>query len=126
MSSVRRTVLLVDDDPLLRALLARALADDGYAVLAAENGEEALTLASTLIDQLGLVITDIRMPVMDGVQLAAHLAQLRPTLPILFISGFAGGVDLPGPVLPKPFHPRAFLDRVRQLTGAGLAADQGA
>ena len=113
--SQRQTVLLVDDDATLRGLLARTLADEGYAVLTAGDGEEALALAGTLDGQLGLVVTDIRMPVMDGLTLAAHLARRDPAPPILFISGFTADRNIPGPVLEKPFMPTAFLEQVARL-----------
>jgi two-component system cell cycle sensor histidine kinase/response regulator CckA len=113
--SQRQTVLLVDDDAMLRSLLARALADEGYAVLIAENGEQALTLVTTLDGQLGLVVTDIRMPVMNGLELAAQLACLHPSLPVLFISGFTNDRYVPGPVLDKPFTPSAFVQQVARM-----------
>ena len=108
-------VLVVDDDPGLRAVLARALADAGYRVLTAADGEEALALAGTLIGQLGLVITDIRMPVMDGLTLAGRLAHLPSPPPVLFISGYADGHEIPGPFLTKPFGPSVLLEAVGQI-----------
>jgi CheY-like chemotaxis protein len=107
MSSPLSTVLVVDDDPMLRYLLARTLADEGYPVIAVENGEQALILASSLIGQLALVITDIRMPGMGGLQLARCLANLEVPPPVLFISGFAADAEVPGPFLAKPFLPQA-------------------
>ena len=122
-----RTVLLVDDDPLVRSLLGRALSNDGYAVLAAADGEEALALASALNGQLSLVVTDIRMPVMDGLELASHLIELNPKLPILFISGFLPATaKVPGLLLSKPFTPTVFLDHVHRLTGPAVTADRSA
>lgn len=118
--SARQTVLLVDDDPMLRPILARALVAGGYAVLTAADGEEALVLASTLNGQLRLVVTDIRMPGMDGVELAAHLARLDSALPVLFISGFAAKTEIPGPFLQKPFAPRAFLEQVERMLNSSV------
>jgi CheY-like chemotaxis protein len=119
-----RIVLVVDDDPQLRGLVARAVTDAGYQVLTAADGEEALAVARTLDGQLGLVVTDIRMPVMDGVTLAARLTDSHPRVPVLFISGFAPldqASALPGPLLPKPFTPDQLLRQVRQmLVGASL------
>jgi CheY-like chemotaxis protein len=111
----QQTVLLVEDDALLRSILAGALADEGFAVLTAENGEEAWTIASTLGSQLGLVVTDVLLPVMDGWELAAHLACLKPPPAVLFISGIATHRDVPAPVLAKPFGPTAFLEQVARL-----------
>jgi two-component system, cell cycle sensor histidine kinase and response regulator CckA len=109
------TVLVVDDDAGLRAVLARALAHAGYQVLTAADGEEALALAGTLIGRLALVITDIRMPVMDGLTLAGHLAHLPSPPPVLFISGYAEGHEVPGPCLKKPFGPATLVEAVGQI-----------
>lgn len=108
-------VLLVDDHAAIRDLATRILTLEGYRVITAENGEEALALANTLNGQLGLVVTDIRMPVMDGLELATRLAGLKPTVPVLFISGFANGVAVPGPILAKPFGADALLEAVAQF-----------
>lgn len=113
--SRKQTVLLVDDDAMLRDLLARALADEGFAVLTAENGEQALAIASAMDGQLGLVVTDIRMPVMDGPELAARLASLKAPPLVLFISGFTAERNIPGPLLAKPFRPSAFLEQVARM-----------
>ena len=120
-------VLLVDDNAAIRDLAARILTFEGYQVITAENGEEALALASTLNGQLGLVVTDIRMPVMDGLELATRLARLKPTLPVLFISGFADSMAVSSPVLAKPFSADALLAAVAQFlpVRAELAPSDG-
>jgi DNA-binding response OmpR family regulator len=118
MSSVRwrrQTVLIVEDDAMLRGILAEALADEGYAVLTAEDGEQALAIAGTLEGHLGLVITDVLLPVMDGLELAARLACLKPPPPVMFMSGVATELDVPGPMLAKPFGPVAFLEQVGRM-----------
>jgi len=119
--SSRPMVLLVDDNAAIRELAARILTSEGYQVLTAENGEQALVLASTLNGQLGLIVTDVRMPVMDGLELASRLARLKPTVPVLFISGFANSVALPGPVLAKPFGADALLATVAQFLPVNVA-----
>ena len=98
-----------------RSILAEALAQEGFAVLTAEDGEQALAIASTLAGQLDLVVTDVLLPVMDGLELAAQLACLMPPPPVLFISGIATPRDVPAPVLAKPFGPTAFLEQVARL-----------
>jgi DNA-binding response OmpR family regulator len=113
--SRKQTVLIVEDDAMLRGILAESLAEEGFAVLTVENGEEALAIASTLDEQLGLVVTDVLLPGMDGLELANGLASLKPSPPILFISGVSDHRDMPGPLLLKPFGPSAFLDQVRHL-----------
>jgi two-component system cell cycle sensor histidine kinase/response regulator CckA len=111
-----KEVLIVDDDIMLRTLMARCLADQGYLVLTAGDGREALALAERRPGRLGLVVTDIRMPEMDGLELAAQLARLEPFLPVIFISGFPwGGRRPPGPFLAKPFALDALTALVRQL-----------
>jgi CheY-like chemotaxis protein len=120
-----RTVLLVDDDALVRSLLGRVLSEDGYAVLVAADGQEALALASTLDGQLSLVVTDVRMPVMDGLELASHLIESNPKLPIMFISGFLPATaKVPGLLLTKPFTLTMFLNHVHQLIGSSVSASQ--
>jgi two-component system, cell cycle sensor histidine kinase and response regulator CckA len=113
--SRKQTVLVVDDDAILRELLARVLVDEGYAVLTAEDGEQALAIATTLDGQLDLVVTDILLPVMDGLELAARLAYLKPPPPVMFISGFTDDWDVPGPMLAKPFGPAAFIEQVGRM-----------
>ena len=72
---------------MLRGILAETLADEGLDVLTAATGEEALAIAGRLDGQLGLVVTDVLLPFMDGLELADHLASLSSPPPILFISG---------------------------------------
>jgi two-component system, cell cycle sensor histidine kinase and response regulator CckA len=115
MSVPRQTVLVVEDDSMLRGILAEALAAEGHAVLTARDGEEALAIASTLVGQLALVVTDVLLPVMDGLELAERLASLDPAPSVLFISGIRIDRPLPGPILKKPFGPTAFLEEVGRL-----------
>ena len=113
--SRKQTLLLVEDDALLRSILAEALAEEGYAVLTAEDGEQALAIASTLEGQIGLVVSDIRLPVMNGLELADRLARLKPPPPVLFISGVTADQNVSGPLLAKPFGPSAFLEQIARL-----------
>lgn len=116
----RDTVLVVEDEEGLRCVIRRVLQDEGYTVLEAPNGARALQLLSHGLHQdVGLVLTDLRMPVMDGRQLAAALARLHPTLPIVFMSGFTAqlmDMQLISPhmaFLPKPFRNDDLLATVR-------------
>ena len=97
-------VLLVDDEPLVRASTADMLAELGYDVLSAETGEEALALARER--PLDLVITDHLMPGLSGTELSRLLASERPGLPVLIVSGYADLEGLPPhqPRLAKPFR----------------------
>jgi CheY-like chemotaxis protein len=115
------TVLVVEDEDILRAGIRRLLQGEGYNVLEAADGAHALQLLeSTPLSQISLVLTDLRMPVMDGRQLAAALARRRPSLPIVFMSGFTAQLmDLrlvsPGlAFLAKPFRNDDLLAAVKK------------
>lgn len=83
------TVLIVEDKDCLRGVIRRLLQEEGLAVLEAPNGARALQILEEVAEHVvGLVLTDLRMPVMGGRQLAAALARLRPSLPIIFTSGY--------------------------------------
>jgi CheY-like chemotaxis protein len=115
-----KIVLVVDDDALLRAVVGRVISEAGYRVLLAGDGRGALAVAGTIEGQLALVVTDVRMPVMDGITLAGHLGAARPRIPMVFMSGFvpdAREVALPGLFLSKPFTPDALLLLVQQALG---------
>jgi CheY-like chemotaxis protein len=111
-------ILLVDDEPFMRSLLAHTLRDH-YSLLTAADGEEALDTWRAVGKDVAAVVTDIRMPGIDGLALAAHLRQSKSPPPILFISGFGGGGEMPGPFLDKPFSPDQLLAAVHHLVGAG-------
>jgi DNA-binding response OmpR family regulator len=128
--ATRTTVLLVDDEELLRRLLSRMLVDAGFAVIEAENGRAALATAERLDGSLSLVVTDIQMPVMGGLEFAREFRPLRPRTPILFITGrdpdstAAAASDIgEGQLLRKPFGADAFLEAIArtlsQIPGPG-------
>ncbi|MCW6529786.1 response regulator [Sphingomonas sp. MMSM20] len=102
------TVLLVEDEAMVRAVAERALSRQGYTVLSAENGEAALELLETC-QAPDLLISDVVMPQMDGPTMARHVRERYPHLPILFMSGYAEeqlrkSIDLDNVAfLPKPF-----------------------
>lgn len=109
-------ILVAEDDEGVRTVIRRTLEEAGYEVLAAADGLEALALARQ--HQVDAVVTDIRMPRMDGWELAAQLRAVSPRAPILFISGFdvhVGTINLPGPVLAKPFRSARLVDEVSHL-----------
>jgi two-component system, cell cycle sensor histidine kinase and response regulator CckA len=109
--------LVVDNDVPLRKVIARILAMEGYNVLTAGSGVEALTIARTLEGRLPLVVTDLEMPEMNGLALARHLARLTPTPQVLFMSGDATPPhgELPGQFLAKPFALRDLTGCVRRM-----------
>ncbi len=124
------TVLVVEDEDPLRSAIRRLLQTEGYAVLEAQNGARALELltGSEAAAGVELVLTDLRMPVMDGRQLAAALARVRPSLPIVFMSGFTAqlmDMRLVSPqlaFLAKPFRNDDLLATIRNQLGAGSIA----
>ncbi len=120
------TVLLVEDEVLVRNLAADALRRQGYQVLTASTGLEALELTVQMLHPIDLLVTDVVMPQMGGEQLAARLLAAQPALKVLFISGYADvavaqhGTVLPGTaLLQKPFTPGQLVHRVRELLDAG-------
>jgi two-component system, NtrC family, C4-dicarboxylate transport response regulator DctD len=117
---LEHVVLLVDDEDVVRRITARILAGAGYRVLEAHDGEQAATLLATLgTNVVGLVVSDIRMPGMSGIELAALVSERWPTVPVLLVSGQGGPpASYPGPFLPKPFLPERLLAAVHGLLRA--------
>ena len=99
----RHTLLVVDDEEPLRRYLANLLQGEGYHVISAANGVEALTVLEG--SRVQLVITDVMMPCMSGPELAARLGERPDGPPVLFMSAHYTGPALPGPLLVKPFLP---------------------
>ncbi|MGI4731562.1 MAG: response regulator [Janthinobacterium lividum] len=112
------TVLVVEDEAMVRAVAERALARQGYTVLTAENGEAALELLRTG-PKPDLLVSDVVMPVMDGPTMAARVRERWPELPILFMSGYAEeqlrrSIDLENvSFLPKPFSVQQLAEAAR-------------
>jgi two-component system cell cycle sensor histidine kinase/response regulator CckA len=118
------TVLLVEDDPHVRSVTARTLLSDGYQVLVASNGIEALELVSSHRGPLDLLLTDVIMPGVDGRKVAEAIRSQWPDLRVLYVSGHAhdvlgdrGALDPGIDLLPKPYTPASLLARV----GAALS-----
>jgi PAS domain S-box-containing protein len=118
------TLLLVEDEDAVRALLRNVLKEKGYRVLEASRGEEALELAEQYWGQIDLLVTDVVMPQMGGRELARRLANLLPQIKVLYISGYAdnavwyqGGLDSGVAFLQKPFSPEALARKVREVLG---------
>jgi CheY-like chemotaxis protein len=112
------TILLVEDDGQLREAMVRILRQHGYTVLDAQNGGEALLICEQHAGPIQLLVSDALMPRMSGLQLAERLRQLRPGLPVLFVSGHdesAAGLPPTAPWLEKPFTPEMLARRVRAL-----------
>ncbi len=114
------TVLLVEDDPLLRRLTKQMLEDQGYAVIEAENGGAALEKAATHKGSLDLVLTDVVMPGVSGPQLILQLMDSHPETRFLYMSGYTGelvteqGADSNVALLEKPFTRASLLRAVQR------------
>jgi CheY-like chemotaxis protein len=110
------TILVADDDPVVRHLCRRALGHDGVTVLEAEDGEAALKLIENHSD-IDLVITDLTMPRVGGQELAEVLSVFRPGLPVLAMSSAAHKLepDRRLPVLAKPFSPSMLIAAAREM-----------
>jgi PAS domain S-box-containing protein len=115
------TVLLVEDEELVRRLLEDVLQRAGFAVLTAASGAEALELAQSA--RIDVVVTDLAMPGMDGRELGERLRALHPDVPLAYMSGYAAGrtrerIDPAAPFLQKPFTPAQLVELVRSLLAA--------
>jgi two-component system cell cycle response regulator CpdR len=116
-------ILLAEDDQVMREYLTRALEKSGYAVTAVDRGTAALPLIET--ERFDLLLSDIVMPEMDGIELAQRAAEIAPEMRIMFITGFAAvtlkaGKQVPqARVLSKPFHLRDLVLEVDRLFEAG-------
>jgi two-component system, cell cycle sensor histidine kinase and response regulator CckA len=116
------TILLAEDDPSVRAVVSDVLAQKGYRVLRAGDGQSALEMAGAQPGRIHLLVTDLVMPGMTGRELADALTALRPGTPVLYISGYTddavvrhGVLEEGMPYLQKPFTPRALTAKVREV-----------
>ena len=119
-------ILLAEDDDVMRQYLARALEKAGYAVTAVDRGTAALPLLAP--DAFDLLLTDIVMPEMDGIELAQRAGQVAPGMRVMFITGFAAvtlkaGKAVPqAKVLSKPFHLRDLVMEIDRMFDIGSAS----
>ena len=111
-----QTVLVVEDELLLRMLTTFLLRESGFNVLEAGNGDEALELLANG-EHVDVILTDIRMPVMDGIELSSRLGFSHPGVPILFLTGEEGldGDALGGArCLKKPLNPQKLVATIKE------------
>ena len=115
-------ILLVEDEDQVRVILKEILEGQGYHVLAASNGEEALSISQDLESNIKLMITDVVMPQMSGRELAERVLAVRPNLPVLFMSGYTddaivrhGLLDEKLHFIQKPFDSATVGRKVREL-----------
>jgi CheY-like chemotaxis protein len=122
MAGGSESVLVVEDEPMVRDVARATLERMGYQVHTATNGVDGLRVAAEVGDRLALVVTDVVMPQMGGWEMAEHLRRQRPDVKILFTSGYneeianaQGRVDADIDFLPKPYLPAVLTQRVRQV-----------
>ena len=114
-------ILLAEDEEAMRTYLARALQNAGYEVVAVDRGTEALPLLEN--QRFDLLLSDIVMPEMDGIELAQRCSEISPETKVMFITGFAAvslraSREAPqAKVLSKPFHLRDLVMEVHRLFG---------
>ncbi len=122
-SKLELVVLLADDEPLVRNLVGAVLSDAGYRVLDAADGEQALEMSRQYDGSIDFLLTDITMPKMSGIELSQRIAQERPGIKVLMMSGVLStepllrdqGVHF----LRKPFLPEALCEKLSAMLPAG-------
>jgi CheY-like chemotaxis protein len=122
-SASGETILLVEDDPLLLAVTRDSLAGEGYHVLDAPGGEEALKIAEGYFGPIHLLLTDLVMPRLNGWMLAKRLRPIRRETKVLFMSAYTTKLIadprevLGAPQIRKPFHLEDLAHKVREILG---------
>lgn len=129
MTNPRETILLVDDEQVVLRFSARVLTKEGFRVLSAGSGHEALDAAQASNNAIDLLLTDVMMPGMNGCQLAEILLARCPSLRVLLMSGYAENVLatnvglVPGSAfLSKPFKPKALVTKVREVLATEVSS----
>jgi two-component system, cell cycle sensor histidine kinase and response regulator CckA len=131
--TVAELILVVDDEPSIRRLAMRALLEEGFDVLEAGDGEQALEIVDA--GGVSVLVSDVVMPRLNGVQLMERLARSHPELPVVLMSGYAApelaamGIAAPCALLAKPFTPDRLVEEVRRCLGGtdplALAGEAG-
>ncbi|MFG6203071.1 response regulator [Pseudomonas retamae] len=117
MSATPPTILVVEDDAIVRMLIVDVLEELEYKVLEADGSEQALTVLGAPSEQINLMMTDVGLPGMDGRELAIEARKLRPALKVLFASGYAESIDVPEGMhmIGKPFSIDQLRDKVKAI-----------
>jgi DNA-binding NtrC family response regulator len=126
---IRETLLVVDDEEMVRRLAARILLGEGYHVVEAGGGQEAIRVLQRAFQRIDLVVTDVAMPGIGGRQLGETILRCWPAVRVLFMSGFPahriveeGALDPASPFLQKPFTRDQLTRKVKQVLA--MAKDQ--
>jgi CheY-like chemotaxis protein len=125
----QHTILVVDDEDIVRGLVARSLREGGYRILQASHGAAAIGLLELQAQAVSLVICDLVMPILGGREVADWMKEHCPELPLLFISGYPRAYleahhlyDPTVPMLRKPFLPSRLLETVEELVAGSAPA----
>ncbi len=118
-SSWSETILVVEDAEAVRKMVCAMLAAGGYQCVEAADGQEALQIVEDGRHSFALVLTDMVMPKMSGLEFARHLGRIRPDVRVVFMSGYTEEpllqrVERPAAFLPKPFTAATLLNTVRR------------
>ncbi|RON69446.1 response regulator [Pseudomonas fluorescens] len=119
MSATAATILVVEDDAIVRMLIVDVLEELDFKVLEADGSEQALEFLKNQDQHIDLMMTDVGLPGMDGRQLATEARTLRSKLPVLFASGYAESIDVPVDmhIIGKPFSIDQLRDKVKGIIG---------
>lgn len=119
---LQKTILLVEDEPAVLKLMYKTLEESGYHVVTAANSKEGLKLARDLADDLDMLVTDVVMPGISGLDLANRITSEIPALPILMVSGYTADhaeirqiAELPYYFMQKPFQPDDLINKVNEI-----------
>jgi DNA-binding NtrC family response regulator len=122
--SPKRTILLADDDQQVREMLAYVLEAYGFHVIKASDGFEACGLFMNAPDQIDLLVSDVLMPKMNGVEAYRIMRRVKPDLPAILISGYPNGVNMIREddniipeIIAKPLRPDHLVSRIHELLG---------
>jgi two-component system, cell cycle sensor histidine kinase and response regulator CckA len=125
MAPSETVILLVEDEALVRNLVQLMLRNEGYAVLSAKDGQEALELSEAFKDPIHLLLTDVRMPRLDGVMLKELIRAQRPDVRVIVMSGETANTiaveNTPDAFLRKPFIPPTLLKCVQRVLEVGFS-----
>jgi CheY-like chemotaxis protein len=116
------TILVVEDEPIVRRTTLAALSQHGYEVRAAENGAIAVEMFKEMADQISLVLLDVVMPVMGGEEALAHIKRIRPDVPVVISSGHNeddsierfGQADVDG-IVTKPYTSKQLVEKLKAV-----------
>jgi CheY-like chemotaxis protein len=125
----KETILLVEDEEMVRELAVESLRGCGYAILQASNGKEALSICESHTGKIDLLVTDLVMPGMNGIELSRTFRDSHPGVPVLFMSGYAedaledlGHLADRQSFLQKPITPTSLSRKIREMLPVAIPA----